>query len=489
MDRGALHSGTTLWLKAPWLVVLWACDAPSAFVDASVDAGTDSAPPQVEVVLTPRAPSAAVHEVPEVDPCASCVAPSECETATCVDGECVVEPVLDTTPCGEVGWHCVRGICRARGCGDGYREPGPSPLREACDDANDAVGDACNACETTVATVASREDGYDTFLGAASVGVDDDGLGLVVWAAEDLRETEPRLQLRAYRMERGGAIVGEALVLHPSLPLGVEIAPKVAGAGEGWAVAWLEDGQAVVRRVLRDGSVSPRRLVGTGVRDVALARDGDVLAFVAQPDALTLHRFDEEFLRSDATTLRSGSIQQVAAASASHGPWAVTWSEGDARVRARVSGRGVFEIGAGGDPSMAATAAGFAIAWSTAEVDPRGDVWVREIGVEGLGDAIAIAERPVYAESQPSIAALGEGWVASWHERGAFGGGGLFLHGVSSPESEVLASLVAPPGDQGGLTLATGPDGAWVAWSAGPPTGVAHAIRSSFFTILSEASR
>lgn len=437
-----------------------------------------------------------------VDPCASCVATSECETASCVDGVCHIDAVADTTLCGEMGFHCVRGTCRERGCGDGYREPGPEPMREACDDGNAFDGDACDFCMQSVATLASREDGYDALLGPGAVGVDAGGHALIVWASEDGSGDEPVLRLLAQRFEYGGSPVGEPLAIAGPFPLGADLTPKVGGLNEGWAVAWIEEQEAVVRRVLTTGTMSPERRSGEGVRDVALAREGaELLLLLATSESLELQRFDADFMAQRLRSLVAGDIRQVDAASSRDG-WAVTWAEAgigeapwDVVVRARIIADETISRdispGPGVQPAIAAIAGGYALAWSTPVPDPRGDIWTRSFSSDGtLGEATLVADRTPYAESAPTVAGLGGGWFVGWHERGEQGGAGLVAIQAESPESAPIEERLAPPGDHGGLALASGADGrAWVAWSVGPPFGEPGASRSSFFTILSEASR
>jgi cysteine-rich repeat protein len=277
--------------RAPVLVValgaaalLSGCGLSRAFVpeDSGFDAGTDAD--------VPDAPDAFV---PDSGPeCGECVAEGECVDAVCVDGVCLQMPTDDGTSCGELvmgapSGVCVAGSCVARGCGDGFVEPGPSdadptaPPRESCDDGNLSDGDACTAaCEpATVVVDVSDSGAWSPELGTGqprSVGVDGAGRVLVVYQRRISGTLGPVL---GQRFDAGGVRVGEPLMLGAA-----RVFPSVVGLPSGgWIVAYdgVEDFRtvAVFRHVSSDGSVGPIRRAGVGTeldeRDARVGPHGD----------------------------------------------------------------------------------------------------------------------------------------------------------------------------------------------------------------------
>jgi cysteine-rich repeat protein len=282
--------------------------------DASV---TDAA---IELVDATAADSALVDSGPRdagldvgVDsgPVCTCEPAHDCELAVCESGVCVRTAVPDGTLCAT--GLCVRGACVARGCGDGYREPGPDPAREACDDGNALDGDACSSsCVPTPLVVGARPDEDAWPLGPTpAVAVDGLGNVLVVF-----RVTDPTggSLVAASRLSPTGALLDP---LDTPLEVGGYAAAgrtqyaSVAGlSGGGWVVVYDElkgDGayMGIVARLVRpDGTLSSPLIVNELTRFdqrqpiVASYLDGFVAAWNDLSDSplpisrLRLRRFD-----------------------------------------------------------------------------------------------------------------------------------------------------------------------------------------------------
>lgn len=173
---------------------------------------------------------------PDAGGACDCTPASECELAMCIADSCMRTNVLDGTGCGAGDDVCVGGACVPRGCGDGYREPGPKPAREACDDGNTEDGDTCSSsCTPTPFVVAARMNDRDAPVGpAASIGIDGAGRALVIWRAN----MTSGLELRAARF----SAVGVPLDRDPPITIASGYEPlhaTVAGLrGGGWVVAW-----------------------------------------------------------------------------------------------------------------------------------------------------------------------------------------------------------------------------------------------------------
>ena len=306
-----------------------ACSGSS--VAPSADGGVSDAPVGMPdaVVPTPDAGWLADARIPGPDafidtdsgadggPLCTCEPASDCELATCGSGTCVRTPVTDGTVCAT--GICVSGSCVPRGCGDGYREPGPDPAREACDDGNTLDGDACSAsCVPTPFVVGARMD-EDAWPDGPASSVAVDGLGNVLVL---FRVTDPTggSLVAASRLSPTGALLDP---LEAPIELGGYAAAgrthyaSVAGlSGGGWAVAYDElkgDGNLmgiVVRLVQPDGTVPAEEtvsapIVANEVRRldqtqpvVASYLDGFVVAWSDYSDApmpvsrVRLRRFD-----------------------------------------------------------------------------------------------------------------------------------------------------------------------------------------------------
>ncbi|MBZ0120615.1 MAG: hypothetical protein K8H88_26720, partial [Sandaracinaceae bacterium] len=301
-------------------VVLAACSsAPIAPADSAAphDGGhrVDSSPDDGGVEVTAdgsvRSDAGLPDGSSDAGPVCTCEPTGDCELATCDSGLCVRTPVTDGTLCA-IGI-CVSGSCVPRACGDGYREPGPDPAREACDDGNALDGDACNASCVPTPLVAGARSGEQAWpLGPApSVAVDGLGNVLVVFRVSD--PTGGSI-VAASRLSPAGVLLDP---LNTPIELGgyagagrVHYASVAGLSGGGWAVAYDElDGDGnemgiVVRLVRPDGTVSSR-IVANEVRGfdqtrpvVAAYLDGFVVAWSDYSDApmpvsrVRLRRFD-----------------------------------------------------------------------------------------------------------------------------------------------------------------------------------------------------
>lgn len=239
-----------------------------AGLDASLDAASDGG---LDATLD------AATDGPACGP-AACVPSGECVTAACVADACVESPVADGADCGELvggvtAGRCVSGLCVRRGCGDGFREPGPTPTREGCDDGNLLDGDACSStCEPSVLVVSSVEGGEDWPSGPApSVGVDGAGEALFVWSALRLADpavpgSEPAQAILARPTTAPGVPrrdMHDPLILDADVGAGWIATPTVAGRPEGgWVVVWTApDDRGDVAR-LDVGSVVYREVTG-----------------------------------------------------------------------------------------------------------------------------------------------------------------------------------------------------------------------------------
>ena len=470
------------------LVCLFAC-VPTA--ELEVDAGTDAPPLSVTTAHVPAA-TVVTDGGPAHDTAScTCVSDDPCWVAECVDGHCVRTPVADTTECGEAGWHCVRGECRERGCGDGYREPGPEPVREECDDANGSSQDACDACRTTIATLASSADAWSETASGQTLALHALGAGLVAWIEERIEEHEPTWAWIARRLDRGGSAIGDPIVLVPNLPLGWGGSCALASIATGWVATCDTLDGAVARQVALDGAVSPTRLVSsTGWMPRAASREGGYDVLWLEGADLVLRSFDAEFgaPTGPPQTIATDVSDFALATSREHR--ALVWSS-DAELSLRLyaddSIVAAAYVGEGGEPAVSVNEQHVVVAWSSRVADTRGDVFARSMGVDGtMRDAVTVADRGNYAETVPSVAALATGFVIGWHERGSYGGANLAAFDVDVPELDLVRNAVMPPGDQGGLALASGFDDAWLLWSAGAPFGESGALRSVFMTLMAE---
>jgi cysteine-rich repeat protein len=450
-------------------------DAGTFAPDAPADSGTADAADAVDAGATDGG-------------CGAC-APPPCHRARCEGGRCLDEPLDDGARCDELGASvCVDAACVLRtGCGDGYREPGPVPAREACDDGNVATGDACSAaCEPVPLVVASRPGGDDLAPGPSpAAAVDARGRTLFVWTESDSG------RVLARRATRAGVLVGDAF------PIGEGSQPSVAGLEHGWAVAWASD-DVFVRVVQPDGAMSGARRVNTTLaerqHEPALARLGEGFV-VAWTDESTIadgasSRIVARAFGPDAAT-ETGEIEisdtralHAEPAIAAHPSGvAIAWTDAGEIVgaipivRARRLDRALsplderpIAIGAGFEPSIA-SAGGYAIAWTARSEDGWGDVRAAALPLDGEPlEGLAIAATLGRPERLPSIATLGATAIAV-HALGTGVTGRLldgalaYGSGALGPEAEDLDTLLHASGEQTALSISPARDGVWVVWS------------------------
>ncbi|MFW6089774.1 MAG: hypothetical protein ACODAB_08470, partial [Gemmatimonadota bacterium] len=293
----------------------------------------------------------------------ACEPSSECVTASCVEGTCEETAKEDGTACGEGGMDvCVDGACVPRtGCGDGYREPGPDPMREGCDDGNTSAGDACSPmCTPTVVAVSSVPEGEDRPSGPApGVGIDGSGRALFVWSALRLSASgtgEPVQSVLARPYSRNGVPLraeDDPIVLAADVGAEWVAEPTVAGlAGGGWVVAWTHPdsdagdfGSIAYRVVDASGSATARELANTETRGhqheprVAALGDGFAVAWSDEFPALSGDPSQSEIRvrlftagphpcgEEQAVSLTDGDHQQPALASQGGG-FLVAWMDG-----------------------------------------------------------------------------------------------------------------------------------------------------------------
>ncbi len=388
----------------------------------------------------------------------------------------------------------MRGSCRERGCGDGFREPGPAPAREACDDGNDDPKDACDMCTARIATTYSEADQWAETIAAPTVGVHSEGAALLVWVEERWDGAELTWTWVAQRADYAGVQVGEPIVVLSNLPVGWGGDCSVNAFEPGWVVVCDTPHGVVARRVGLTGDISPARTVSNGWTPRAMAvPDGYELLWV-DFSGLLRQRFDFEGVpTASAQLIVAGEIADVATAS-DNTVRALAWSaEGEVRARVYVGERVVADaaLGEGGEVAVALSDTQLFAAWSNRDTDVLGDIRARGLFFDGtLVPTIDVSSRSRYAETSPTIAAAGNGFVVGWHERGGYAGANLVSFDVELPEITLVRNAVIPPGNQGGLVLASGRnDNAWALWSAGAPYGESGALRSVFMTVLAEEER
>jgi cysteine-rich repeat protein len=420
----------------------------------------------------------------------------------------------DGTVCSAGGdMVCVGDACVARGCGDGWREPGPVPAREGCDDGNAAGGDACAAdCTPTLLTVAARPGEEDRPAGPrVTVAADDGGAVLVVWQASAGAEGAA---VMAQRFSRGGVAVGTPIVVDPAIFAGWDAAPTVVGVGAGWLVAWTSpdlaaDGAgaaAAVARVEPDGSLGPRlSLAATTVGDQRLPvlgrvpGQGVVAAWIDGSPGGGLTRVRARRVGDDGVPVGNelgwsdgggAGRHDAPALVADAGGVVAAWSfsaggTATAVVHLRRFGATLAPLdatplvasdpGAGGaEPALARRGDGRAVlAWTTRATDARGDVRWRLVEASGaalVAPSQPLAAMPAFPESMPALAPSGAGVLALVH-RGSMLSDlprdlvVVALDATAPPELVALAPLLAGSGRQSDGSLAAVAGALWVVWA------------------------
>lgn len=436
-----------------------------------------------------------------------CTSTSECLAAGCVDGACVETPAPDGMTCGELSERvCVAGACVMRGCGDGYRERGPDPPREACDDGNLDDGDACSpTCEPTAMRVSPLGDAYHLgTAGGPHVAVDGSGALLMVWRRVG---SATRILGRIYG--RGGTLPPAGMrapfVVGDEAGSGVPRDGAVVGLERGWVVVWQgpETMFSVQFRLVEpDGTLGPIVRVNESMGDpvavprVAALDDGFVVVWEQRRGGASAD--PEEGVRarlfaSDGRALGGEMIvpttitgRQLGPTVASDGEtWLVAWTDqpfiGDTwRVFARRY-RGAtpldptqigLALDGGLGPQVAALGEGrFAVSWRESRGD-AGDILAATLGPDDdaiAPSAVVVVGATAETDRNQSIAAYGLGgeFMVAW-EIADFSdptiGVGMSPGGELPPE---LVDLLPAFLDAGAVrpALTAAPDGVWLTWS------------------------
>lgn len=485
---------------------LMGSDASRAGEDSGVseDAGSDVRDAAVNDAHVPPVDSGA-PEAGSLDAgvdagSCDCTPSSPCVTATCETGACVEAPVPDGILCGEADDHvCVDGACVARACGDGYREPASSSLREGCDDGNTEDGDLCSPdCEPVAGLVAYDPTG-DRHARLApqgpSVGVDGAGRVLFVWQEDGLIPDRAMAQ----RATRGGVPVGDPIVIDPDVGSPPVADPRVAGlAGGGWVVVWEElgstDFDVRYRLVSVDGSpggVRTAHLDDVGRQfeaRVAALSDGFVIAWSAAVTGGSGGDFTVHARRFGATGAPVGgelevptdttNVQGQAALASSGDRWLVAWRDRAMSIgaTARLYLRR-YEGGTALDPAQVELSEGGADAYATVldsgeflVVWADGDIHSQIVARDALAPAAAdhaLVTTTSVAERFPVAAPLtGRDFVVGWVEQSAFDPVrfGASDPAALAPEASTLETRLEA-GAEKDVSMAPSPDGVWLVWS------------------------
>ncbi|MFW5920572.1 MAG: hypothetical protein ACOCUS_01940, partial [Polyangiales bacterium] len=446
------------------------------------------------------------------DPCPECEPSSECVTARCVDGGCVEEPVADGTLCGEGATHvCVGGSCVMRGCGDGFREPGPDPMREGCDDGNRMDGDACSPdCEPTSVLVEGSETGDFRAVPtsqARAVGVDGDGRVLLVWTRDVLDNSA--IYARRY------TAAGVPRPLAAEDPLVIDVGtgspptghPTVVGrAAGGWVVAWSAEragSRDIVLVLVEPEGTIGAEIIANEVRGGAQHRprlaaldDGFVVAWedrVDRPEdprwGVRARRFAEHGapLGGDLVVATDTSDYQgdPALAAAGNG-WMLAWAHWDPfdgetppRLLARRYQEGTptdtepveLTPDGGFQPSAAALEPGtYAIAWGSFHEDGFGNLYARVLDPADTSpdpaDIVTVAGMADHRERLASVAPLSAtDYLVAWEDEGPAHVRFAVSSGATlAPEADALQMRLAM-GAEGHVSVTGSPDGVWFAWA------------------------
>jgi len=206
--------------------------------DASLDAELLDSAPSDDTAPDTGAPDDAPPDVPDdAGPPCECK-PVTCQVGSCGGAVCTYEPALDGTLCDDPSGDgvCLAGTCTERPvlCGDGFRRVSGAE-REACDDGNAWLGDACDdVCSPTPfavtppGTLNVRAPGPRT-----GVGIDDRGFALYAW----LEPTTRSIRFRLYNPS-GVPSSTDSQVLYADFRGAGGSFPVVLGLASGWVVAW-----------------------------------------------------------------------------------------------------------------------------------------------------------------------------------------------------------------------------------------------------------
>jgi cysteine-rich repeat protein len=480
-------------------------DVSDARVDRDAgDALRDGGPIDGDVTED-AAIDAGVIDDAAVDASGSCATPcvptGDCDTSVCVDGACVAGVVDDGELCRAMTGICVLGACVARACGDGYRESGPVPAREGCDDGNILDGDGCSSmCAASPVGMPGgvRYEIAAPTAGGPALAVDGTGSALAVWyTSADMG------RVMGMRYDVFGAPVDLAPFVIEA-PAYSNVAPVVAGrTGGGWAVAFIAGG-VQLRLIASDATVGARQLVagdGTAAApDIVGLASGFVVAWaethagsdLTDPyDGIRARRFDDGGVATGAVlvpaTRRDGN-QQRATLAAIGDEWMAGWSNspafgdpGSPVVRGRrFRGSAAIDV-ADADlswpgtfaPTLTTTGAGnFALAFET--LGAGVDVAARRMPASDAEDIAWSATSPAWIvtsaggdERLAGIAPAGDGdGIAVAYLVGIAAAPGIGFDGaMPGPELDALVTAWATDSVQS-LALAPARRGVMVLWSS-----------------------
>jgi cysteine-rich repeat protein len=333
----------------------------------------------------------------------TCTAADTCDRARCEDGICVHTALSDGEVCADDGAQiCVDRVCVVRGCGDGYRERGPAPPREACDDGDLDAGDFCDAdCAPTPATLVDAP----SIDAERDLAVAIDGLGRALVLI--VRRAEPSV-IEAHRFDARMRPIGAPIAIAVDDRPDAELAPTAAGLADGWAIA-LARSSGIEVGVMRDGApgFEPFDASFTATSQAAIApiESGFVVAITEESGGATdplggirarmYGPNGEARGPSFAVADDRSGFESRAVLAARGDAWAIAWTrsgsgKGGLEVAGRLfSGRtplgGELELAsapASWSPALAAFGEAFAFAWL--EIDELGALALR---ARSIGEA------------------------------------------------------------------------------------------------------
>lgn len=429
--------------------------------------------------------------------CEDCVAEGPCRVATCLNGACVRQDVLDRTACddidaGEVTW-CVSGECVAAGCGDGLVVVG-----EACDDGNLTNGDACSdACVGTQQVVRSSVASAPTLSGGRGLSADSTGRLLVVWAeraADFSGETET---LAMPFSPAGVPLRQEPVVIHRGSQ--ADTLATAVGLMNGWLVALRVEGTLRLRSINAAGELGVLREVEStdGLTSIALVRAGTgARAAWSRSGSIYGCRFSSQGNPTENVTTVSTSAAHpllnnhgapslavlgnrwLVAWHVNQQPpgereWTVLWRRFDGMNALDSDERDLDVAALTLSPAIATVDGQWLLAYrEISNDDASGEIFARTISFDGalstpeLQSTFDDDQDPVF-ESMPVVAPYSSrGALFGWY----LGAGQNRAHVVGAlSSSEVLASLneTLASASVNGLSMTSSAHGTWVAWVSG----------------------
>lgn len=441
---------------------------------------------------------------------------------------CEVNEWADGWICDATGDHiCVSEVCVERGCGDGYREYGPTPPAEECDDGNEDDTDGCTTlCESTVIEISSRPEGADSTSGQApalALAVDS-GTLLSVFVTDT--GGERRIRARRFSPE-GTPLDPESSPLEISGDLGVGWDPQVSvtqlGLDAGFWIVWSDptvdgDGAGIaMRRVTANGTVGALRVVNEDRRgaqreprasltgfDGAFAvvwTDESGLDAPIGQSVIEARRFDSTGapIEGEWAVSPPDAMARQPAVATTLSRWIVAWTEeGDDTFdpRSWVYARRFGPTSSDTEPFLISDADAssvalslmtfddFGAAWVSREDDPRGDIRFR--GFPAIGATGSPSSHTVISavqgreERSPALTFVGnmEGYLVAW-EDGGRRRGVRFASSITLPPRATELAAWMQDGLQGDVSVQlTFGGGVFFAWSDAGSLGDPDAYRS-----------